>query len=112
MSRLFLLALFVPPFASSAMAAPADWKSYLCKYGADAETRLVKVNEKDGRVLLNDRDAGAVKITSETVSFRPTGITGAGVWTIKRPSGDLEVLILPSNAPASVERGSCKVVDE
>ncbi len=69
MRKLVLLILTVLP--AIAVAAPADWKSYLFRYGKDAaseQVQLVKVNEKDARVVVNNRDKAA-KFTPDGISF-------------------------------------------
>jgi len=93
----------------SAYAAPADWTNYLCKYGDDQITQLVKVNEKDGRVTINDRDMNDVKIAPDKVTFSPPR---GGVWIIRKPSLKLETLSYIPPGIAKMQDGSCKIVGD
>lgn len=56
---------------SAVTAAPADWSSYLCRYNVRGVERaqVVRVNEKEQRVLLDDQDATAVKLTPGNIRF-------------------------------------------
>jgi len=92
----------------TALAATSDWTNYLCKYGDDQTTQLVRVNEKDGRVTLDDRDMNKVKISPAEISFSPPK---GGVWTIRKPGLALETLrYIPPGIP-KMEDGTCKIVD-
>lgn len=93
---------------SAAIAAPSDWTNYLCKYGDDQTTQLVKVNEKDGRVTIDDRDMNDVKFKPDGISFKPPR---GGVWVISRPSLKLGVLRYIPPGIAKMENGTCKIVD-
>lgn len=104
MNRILGIALISTSLATS--AAPTDWKSYLCRYGKDAaseQVQLVKVNEKDGRVTMNDRDRAP--------KFSPTHITFDGppevFWQISRDGGRL--LVMGRWGPMN---GTCRIVDD
>jgi hypothetical protein len=88
-------------------AAPADWKSYLCKYGDGGTTRLIKVNEKDQRVLFEDKDADGVKISDKTIFFQPRS---GGAWSIDKAGGKLDVIDIRFGA--RMTPGTCRVVDD
>jgi hypothetical protein len=94
---------------SAAYAAPADWTNYLCKYGDDQTTQLVKVNEKDGRVTINDHDMNRVQISATEISFSPPR---GGVWVIKKPALKLETLRYIPPGIAKMEDGTCKIVSD
>jgi hypothetical protein len=99
--------LLLAALPALAGAAPADWKSYLCRYG-DGETRLIRVNEKDQRVVVDDLDANAVKMTEAAISFEPRG---GGHWSIVRDTGKLNVLEMHAYGPTRILPGDCRQVD-
>src|SRR5258708_6226967 len=114
MTRFHLL-LLAAGFALSAQAAPADWKSYLCRYtvksvmGGDGtpETTLVKVNEKDTRVMIEDRDQADVKIDDKSIHFE----TRLGPGSIRKADGSFYVM-RSTVRMTEIGQGSCKVVDD
>lgn len=92
----------------TAHAAPADWTNYLCRFGEDKTTALVRVNEKDERVTIDDRDMNDVKFKPDEISFKPPR---GGVWLIKRPSLAMSRLYyIPPGLP-KIEEGDCRIVD-
>lgn len=97
--------------ARSAAAAPDDWKSYLCRYtiqGMVSEhTLLAKVNEKDARVKIDDRDVSGVKIGDKRIHFEERGAP----IDIDKATGKLHVLKFTSIG-AQIGEGSCRVVDD
>jgi hypothetical protein len=108
MKRTSAAALILAALPALAAAAPADWKSYLCRYG-EGETRLIKVNEKDQRVLVDDLDANAVALSDKILSFEPRR---GGHWSIVRDTGKVTVLEMRLSAPTKLLQGTCRLVDE
>lgn len=104
-----ILALLL--FAGTATAAPADWKSYLCRWGpADDswhETQVVKVNEKDARVVINDRDVGDPKFKPDYVYFTTEDRRLPVSWTIYK-DGRLDAM----DRYLKRLQGTCKVVTD
>lgn len=92
--------------ALNAQAAPTDWKSYLCRYGKDAAServQLIKVNEKDARVMVKDRDV-APKFSATHISFDgPPEV----FWSFAKADGKLTVL-----GPYGAMYGNCRIVDD
>jgi hypothetical protein len=93
--------------AELAAAAPADWHSYLCTFGPSADRRLVKVNAKDERVKIDDRDMPGVRFT-QNGGVRFDGPFGP--WIITDLNGEPTVAVIRSYG--KVDNGSCKVVDD
>src|SRR6266705_3155685 len=92
-------------------AAFAKWEAQLCKYGEDGETRLIKIDEKNQRVLFNDLDANAVEITATNISFEPRDRVSSH-WSLNRASGKVTVLKMSSALPVTILHGSCRQVEE
>jgi hypothetical protein len=106
MSRLSTSMLLAVLLISTADAAPADWKSYLCRYGdKSAETvQLVKVNEKDGRVTINDKDTSGVRISADEIAFDgPRGLP----WYIAKNDNRMTAM-----DRYGIVNGQCKIVDD
>ena len=101
-----LAILFGLTIANGCVAAPGDWKAYLCRYGssdaAGERAQLVRVNEKDQRVVVNERDKAA--------KFSATGVSFEGppevFWVIGK-DGKLTVL-----GPYGPLPGVCRIVDD
>lgn len=91
--------------APAAQATPADWTSYLCET-VDG-VRLVRVNEKDRRVVIDDRDVKVRTMASDRIAFEPPR---GGTWVISKPSLALETLRF--TPVASIEKGTCRIVDD
>ena len=107
LAMISMLLLAVP----MALAAPADWTSYLCKYGPNDTTRLVKVNENDGRVTIDGTDMSAVVIGDGRIKFQAPGRRDGGIWVIRKQGLALETLTYPGGL-AKMENGTCKVVSD
>jgi hypothetical protein len=97
--------VLIASLATSASAASTDWVSYLCRYktGEIEYAQVVKVNEKQQRVTLDDRDATAVKFTANAINFGGP----RGDWIITRPSGDMLTM-----RGVVIGKGKCEKIED
>lgn len=104
-----LLLTICVTFPTYGVAAPADWKAYLCRYGpADAEkVQLLRINEKDRRVVVRERGGDrdvAAKFDDRGVSFDgPPEL----FWDVSTKDGKVTVIGRFGPMP-----GTCRQVDD
>lgn len=103
-----VLALLAFTLATPALAAPDDWKPYLCTYGKYGERVLIRVNAKDQRVKIDDRDMGGIKF-GQTGSLTFTGPKGMPWFLTNLAEPSTRVTVMDRNGP---QDGACKQVDE